>query len=130
MTSSYWQELMCRLDTKVEQMVEQIGDKCPHFAGKDGKFDDIGSDWWTTGFWPGLLWIMHDMTGKDLYKKAAWHWDGTLEEWFIKPTVEMHHDVGFQFLPTAVIKHTITGGEDALRRGLKRRISSLPAIIL
>ncbi|MEK4296048.1 hypothetical protein [Paenibacillus sp. FSL R5-0914] len=39
MTSSYWQELMCRLDTKVEQMVEQIGDKCPHFAGKDGKFD-------------------------------------------------------------------------------------------
>ncbi|MEK5417418.1 glycoside hydrolase family 88 protein [Paenibacillus sp. FSL L8-0708] len=119
MTNPYWQEIMGRLDTKVERMVEQIGDKCPHFAGKDGKFDDIGSDWWTTGFWPGLLWIMHDMTGKDLYKEAAWHWDGTLEEWFVKPTVEMHHDVGFQFLPTAVIKHTITGDEDALRRGIE-----------
>ncbi|MGN7760274.1 glycoside hydrolase family 88 protein [Paenibacillus sp. 22594] len=119
MSTAYWQEVMDKLDTKVTSMIEQIGGKCPHYAGEDGKFDDIGSDWWTSGFWPGLLWIMHDMTGKDLYKEAAWNWDTTLEEWFVKPTEELHHDVGFQFLPTAVIKHTLTGDEDGLRRGIE-----------
>ncbi|MBD0380892.1 glycoside hydrolase family 88 protein [Paenibacillus sedimenti] len=119
MVIAYWQDVMQRLDQKVTRTIEQMGNKCPHFAGEDGKFDDIGSDWWTTGFWPGILWIMHDMTGKEHYKEAAWRWDGILEEWFVKPTLELHHDVGFQFLPTAVIKHTLTGDEDGLRRGIE-----------
>jgi unsaturated chondroitin disaccharide hydrolase len=36
----------------------------------------------------------------------------------VKPTEELHHDVGFQFLSTAVIKYKITGDEDGRRRGL------------
>lgn len=35
-----------------------IGDKCPHFASDDGKYDNINTDWWVSGFWPGMLWIM------------------------------------------------------------------------
>jgi unsaturated chondroitin disaccharide hydrolase len=119
MDITYRADIMSRLETKVDRMIQQIGSKVPHFAGVDGKFDDIGSDSWTTGFWPGILWIMHDMTGKDHYKQAAWHWDETLEQWFIKDTVEMHHDVGFQFLSTAVIKHKLTGDKDAFRRGIE-----------
>lgn len=118
MDNSYKEDLMKRLETKVDRMIAQIGTKCPHFAGKDGKYDNIGTDWWTSGFWPGILWVMYDMTGKGHYKEAAWHWDEELEQWFAKSTEELHHDVGFQFLSTAVIKHKITGNEDALRRGL------------
>jgi unsaturated chondroitin disaccharide hydrolase len=40
-------------------------------------------------------------------------------KWFVRPTGELHHDVGFQFLSTAVIKHKITGDVDARRRGLE-----------
>lgn len=119
MDSTYKADIMKRLETKVDRMIQQMGDKVPHFAGKDGKYDDIGSDWWTTGFWPGILWIMYDMTGKEHYKDAAWKWDIILEEWFVKPTEEFHHDVGFQFLSTAVIKHKITGDQDAFRRGIE-----------
>ncbi len=119
MNTAYWQDIMKRLDTKVDRMIDQIGNKCPHFADADGKFDDIGSDWWTTGFWPGIQWIMYDMTGKDRYRESAWKWDGELEEWLIKPTEELHHDVGFQFLSTAVIKHTLTGDADGYRRGIE-----------
>lgn len=118
-TTTYWQEVMQRLERKVGEMKEHIGDKCPHFAGKDGKYDNINTDWWASGFWPGMLWIMYDLTGEQSYRDAAWSWDETLEQWFVKPTVELHHDVGFQFLSTAVIKHKITGDEDALRRGLE-----------
>lgn len=105
------------LDQKVQQMMKLIGDKSPHVAGADGKYDDMRLDWWTSGFWPGILWIMHEMTGNEAYKTAAWRWDELLEQKMMQPN-NFHHDVGFQFMPTAVIKHKLTGDEDALRRGL------------
>ncbi|TFE19892.1 glycoside hydrolase family 88 protein [Cohnella luojiensis] len=108
-----WEQIL----TKVDGMIVQIGDKSPHVAGADGKYDDMRIDWWTSGFWPGILWIVHDMTGDDRYKEAAWHWDERLERLMLEPN-RFHHDVGFQFLPTAVIKHSLTQDEDAVRRGL------------
>lgn len=118
MDEVYWQDVMARLEPKVDRMIAQIGGGYPHCAGEDGKFDNISSDWWTSGFWPGILWIMYDMTKQEHYKDAAWKYDEEIEQWFIKPTVELHHDVGFQFLSTAVIKHKITGDEEGLRRGI------------
>ncbi|NQX60762.1 glycoside hydrolase family 88 protein [Paenibacillus qinlingensis] len=109
-----WKELQ----VKVDRMMEQIGDKSPHVANDDGIYDDMRFDWWTSGFWPGILWIMHEMTGKEHYKEAAWEWDGKFEQKSIQDN-NFHHDVGFQYLPTAVIKHKLTGDKDGLRRGLQ-----------
>ncbi|RED55554.1 glycoside hydrolase family 88 protein [Cohnella lupini] len=111
--SAIWEQIM----PKVDRMIAQIGDKSPHVAGADGKYDDKRIDWWTSGFWPGILWIMHDMTGDDRYKEVAWHWDERLERFMLEPN-HFDHDVGFHFLPTAVIKHKVTRDEDAVRRGL------------
>jgi unsaturated chondroitin disaccharide hydrolase len=119
LNEAYLANMMENLQSKVARMIEQIGDKSPHVAGENGVYDDLPTDWWTSGFWPGLLWVMFDMTGDERFKEAAWRWDEELEQYFVKPTEELHHDVGFQFLATAVIKHTLTGDEDALRRGLE-----------
>jgi unsaturated chondroitin disaccharide hydrolase len=111
-------EVWKALQVKVDRMIEQIGEKSPHVAKEDGVYDDMRIDWWTSGFWPGILWIMHDMTGKEHYKEAAWQWDGKFEQASIRDN-NFHHDVGFQYLPTAVIKHKLTGDSDGLRRGLQ-----------
>ncbi|CAN7408320.1 glycoside hydrolase family 88 protein [Paenibacillus sp. LjRoot153] len=111
-------EVWKELQVKVDRMMEQIGDKSPHVANDDGIYDDMRIDWWTAGFWPGILWIMHEMTGKEHYKEAAWEWDGKFEQKSIQDN-NFHHDVGFQYLPTAVIKHKLTGDKDGLRRGLQ-----------
>jgi len=50
------------LQAKVDSMMDQIGHKSPHVAA-EGKYDDARLDWWTSGFWPGMLWIMYDATG-------------------------------------------------------------------
>jgi len=106
------------LQNKVDRMITQIGDKSPHVApAATGVYDDMRHDWWTSGFWPGILWIMHEMTGKEHYKQAAWVWDEKLEQKSIQAN-NFHHDVGFQYLPTAVIKYKLTGDEDGKRRGL------------
>ncbi|MFF2482802.1 glycoside hydrolase family 88 protein [Paenibacillus sp. NPDC058071] len=102
---------------KVSLMNAAIGGKSPHVAREDGKYDDLRIDWWTSGFWPGILWIAYDMTGEERYKDAAWSWDERMEQHMLRPN-SFDHDVGFQFLPTAVIKHRLTGDEDGERRGL------------
>lgn len=106
------------LQVKVDRMIAQLGDKSPHVAKEDGVYDDMRIDWWTSGFWPGILWILYDMTGKEHYKEAAWRWDEKLEQASVRNN-NFHHDVGFQYLPTAVIKHKLTGDSDGLRRGLQ-----------
>lgn len=105
------------LQAKTDRMIRQLGDKSPHVAKHDGIYDDMRLDWWTSGFWPGILWIMHEMTGKEHYKEAAWGWDEKIESKMTQAN-NFHHDVGFQFLPTAVIKYKLTGDEDGKRRGL------------
>lgn len=105
-----------RLQGKVDRMIGQLQGKTPH-AARGGIYDDTRLDWWTSGFWPGILWVMYDVTGREHYREAAWDWDVRMEQCMIAEA-NFHHDVGFQFLPTAVIKHTLTGDRDGRRRGL------------
>lgn len=102
---------------KIDGMLLRIGDKTPHAAGADGRYDDTPPDAWTSGFWPGILWLAYGMTGDERYKAAAWDRDRKLEQMILQPN-RFHHDVGFQMMLTAVIKHKLTGDEDARRRGL------------
>jgi unsaturated chondroitin disaccharide hydrolase len=106
-----------QIKSKADQMLAAIGDKSPHVAGANGIYDDMRIDWWTSGFWPGILWIVYDMTGDEKYKEAAWNWDERLSERFLENNY-FDHDVGFHFLPTAVIKYKLTGDADAARRAL------------
>lgn len=119
MDTAYKADMMNRLTNKVETMIGQIGDKSPHVAREDGKYDDLAHSWWTSGFWPGLLWLMYDVSGKQSFKDAAWEWDAKLERCFSEHPIGLHHDVGFQFLPTAVIKYELTGDKEGLRIGLE-----------
>lgn len=119
MDAAYKADIMKRLEAKVERMIGQIGPKSPHRAGADGKYDDADTSWWTSGFWPGMLWVMYDVTGRQSFRQAAWRWDEELERWFARDGEFLHHDVGFQFLSTAVLKYKITGDADGRRRGLR-----------
>jgi len=119
MNQAYKEKILAQLTQKVERMIDQIGSKTPHVAKADGVYDSTSDNWWTSGFWPGLLWVMYDATGKEPFRAAAWEWDAKLARCFSEHPIELHHDVGFQFLPTAVIKYELTGDQEALRIGLE-----------
>ncbi|MFD2114803.1 glycoside hydrolase family 88 protein [Paenibacillus yanchengensis] len=119
MDQAYVSDTIKKIDEKVSNMIKQIGDKSPHVAAADGVYDDCPPKWWTSGFWPGMLWLMHDVTKKDSYKEAVWNWDKKIAESFTEYPVFLHHDVGFQFLPTAVIKYELTGDQEALAIGMQ-----------
>ncbi len=106
-----WQELRAKIDW----MIGALGDRSPHYSA--GTYDDMRLDWWTSGFWPGILWILYDQTGEERYRNQAWDWDRRIADCFIREN-NFHHDVGFQFLSTAVIKYKLTEDAEARRRAL------------
>lgn len=102
---------------KLERTSSRIGDKIPH-KSSEGVYDDCSDilDWWTNGFWPGILWLAYRQTNKKEY--AGWavsienKLDGALKEFY-----NLHHDVGFMWHISAVANYKITGNEIAAKRG-------------
>lgn len=97
MDTSYWAGIWNKIEDKVDRMAEQLGNRCPHAAGADGKYDDMPAVWWTSGFWPGILWLVHDMNGNPRLLELAWEWDETIEK-VMKPPLNCIMTSDFNFL--------------------------------
>ncbi|NQX70745.1 glycoside hydrolase family 88 protein [Paenibacillus alba] len=104
------------VQNKVDVMLSRGIELAPH-AAQSGAYDGLKLDQWISGFWPGMLWILYDLTAEERYKLAAWDWDIRMERHLLEDN-HFHHDVGFQYLPTSVLKYKLTGDMDGRRRGL------------
>ncbi|MCK0135048.1 glycoside hydrolase family 88 protein [Arenibacter sp. S6351L] len=51
---------------------------------------------WTSGFYPGILWYMYDLTKDDKWKKEAIKRTEVFEDF---KTITEHHDIGFMMFP-------------------------------
>jgi unsaturated chondroitin disaccharide hydrolase len=112
------EDVMNRAIRKIKGLIPVLEERIPDHAYHDGIYRYRRADWWTSGFYPGILWILYDLTRDESFRHAAWHRDEELEPWLLHPEGEMNHDVGFQFLPSAVMKYKLTGHQEARRRGL------------
>lgn len=124
----HWaQSLVNKLDAKFSAEVARVGNHIPYIA-TDGRYttfkDETGGianadgiAWWTNGFWPGMMWQMHQATGRDLYKVEAEGTEELLDRAF-DSFEGLHHDVGFMWQPSAVANYKLTGSERSLHRAL------------
>lgn len=78
---------------------------------------DDGLNWWTNGFWGGIMWLLYQNTGEERYARIARISERRLEKCF-EDYYGLHHDVGFMFMPTAVADYRLTENEDSRRIGL------------
>lgn len=51
---------------------------------------------WTSGFYPGILWYMYDLTKDEKWKLEAIKRTNVMEEF---KTVDKHHDIDFMMYP-------------------------------
>lgn len=114
------EELFLKIEKKLEAECMRLGDKIPYMA-RDGKYGqdmrDVNLSWWTNGFWAGMLWQMYKETKNPVFRETA----RKTEEEFdlaLDQYEGLHHDVGFQFLHTAVADYRLTGWNRARVRGL------------
>ncbi|MBB6635065.1 glycoside hydrolase family 88 protein [Cohnella thailandensis] len=120
-------EVIARITEKMSWVSEKSKDKIPYTA-IGGEHDDRSShnpsgnaadgiNWWTNGFWGGMLWLMHHETGHEKYRAIAEKSEAKLDRCF-EEFCGLHHDVGFMWLPTSVANYKVTGNPDSRKRAL------------
>jgi hypothetical protein len=82
------------LSDKVKHTVRECGDslRYPRNTLPDGRWKTVPIRDWTSGFFPGILWYMHEMTGDKVFAQSARRWTEGLTplQWYAGS-----HDVGF-----------------------------------
>lgn len=104
---------------KIDVMYQKMGDKMPNGCC-NGVYDDHTglADNWTNGFWPGILWLAYQMTGREEYREQARKLEGKMDEIFADPD-RYSHDAGFMWLLSAVADYKITGNAESAKRGIR-----------
>lgn len=64
----------------------------PQTLTTDGELKTCKSDWWTSGFFPGVLWYLYEYTGDDDIETLAREFTRRVED---QKYAANHHDVGF-----------------------------------
>lgn len=71
-----------------------------------GRWTTSSSDSWTSGFFPGQLWLVYEYTGNEALRTAAEAWTAGLDEEASRTDT---HDVGFMILTSFGQAFRITG---------------------
>lgn len=106
--------------------LEQLGEHFPGDTSESNRF--WPSRWpevprgtngsWTAGFWTGLLWMAHELSGEARFAAAARAQLPGYADRLEKRYVVDHHDLGFLFMPSCIA---------AARSGVDARDTALQA---
>ena len=114
------EELLQKLDAKLEAECTRLTGRIPYWT-KDGVYQQDYAEkdinWWTNGFWAGLLWQMYHATAKPLYRERAENVEKLLDK-ALYGFMGLHHDTGFMWLHSAVADYRLTGNPQSRVRGL------------
>lgn len=115
-----WAEKLYRkCAAKFAAECRRLGTSIPYIA-ENGRYDDCSGeriDWWTNGFWPGILWLMYHAAGDKMFRDTA---EGVEEKLAVnlREFRGNDHDYGFRYQLSFVADYKLTGDEKARRRGL------------
>jgi len=101
---------------KVVKISAKIGAGFPHVC-LNGRYNCEDASFWTSGFWGGLLWLAYRETKDERLKEIAENIERALNV-PLHDFYDIHHDVGFMYLPTAVVNYRWTGRPESRRSGL------------
>lgn len=114
--SDWVQEAWSSTAAKVKRIHKRIGDRFPH-ASVNGVYQLEPAQWWTAGFWPGLLWLVYRETQDEALKATAESCECQLDE-LLTDSNRVDHDIGFMWTLTSVANYKMFGDAKSKRRAL------------
>jgi len=126
---SIWaEEVTGKIREKMQWVSEKNREKIPYTTDCGGNYDDKGDmakewsadnglNWWTNGFFGGMMWLLFQDTGNEKYAEIARRSEYRMER-CLMDFYGLHHDVGFMFQPTCVADLRLTGNERSRRTAL------------
>ena len=108
-----------KIDKKLSTVCIKSRDKLPYttIAGTHDNKAESNVNWWTNGFWGGMMWLMYKATGNEEYRKTAERSEELLDE-ALKQYKKLDHDLGFLWHLTSGANYRITGNEASCNRNL------------
>lgn len=80
-------------------------------------FDDVNTGW-LNGMYTGLYWLCYELTGTPWFKNQAEQLTALFRKRFDENIGMDDHDVGFNFIPSAIAQYKLTGDEGARKLAL------------
>ena len=96
---------------QTDTLLSKIGNpekKEPRNSNTEGKIAMVGIYDWTSGFFPGNLWYLYELTGDTIWRSRAEAWTAMLEP---LKTFTGHHDLGFMMYCSYGNGYRLTGNE-------------------
>lgn len=121
-------EVSKKIKSKMAWVSEKNKYKIPYTTLENGCYDDRsdeliewnqddGLNWWTNGFWSGLMWLLYQDTNDEKYIEIARIAEYKLERCF-QDFYGLHHDVGFMYHLSAVADERLTGNSRSRKTGM------------
>jgi unsaturated chondroitin disaccharide hydrolase len=102
--------------TKVKSTSLRVGSGFPH-GSHDGQYQLTAPHYWTAGFWPGLLWLIHQEEQNDGLRQLAEHCEERLDP--VLHNIDLQsHDIGFMWTLTSIANWKLTHNPAARHRAL------------
>ncbi len=92
--------------------------RCQDTNTVNGIYKAIDNVEWTTGFWPGELWLAYIESGDETFAHAAGIFVESFRERIKKRIAVDHHDMGFLYTPSCVAAWMLKGNAHAREAAL------------
>ena len=113
-------ETLKRAEEKLKNVSGRSAHKIP-YTTVDGVHDDRSGDdqidWWTNGFWGGMMWQLYALTQDEEYKKIAVETEEKMDR-NLMCAEGLTHDNGFKWLLTSVADYRLTGDGKSKNRSM------------
>src|SRR6266545_57493 len=94
-----------RLDLATQSIATN---RYPSTTGSSGAWSTTDAAEWTSGFFPGCLWLMYDWSGDSSWRTDGGAWLVALES---QKNDTSTHDVGFKIFPSFGNAYRLTGND-------------------
>lgn len=115
--NAWAKEIFAKFENKMESVVPRTIGKLPYTV-VNGRYNDLSQEdpnWWTNGFWPGMMWILYIRTGNELYREAAENAEELLDPAFLNYD-GVNHDLGFLWHLSSGENYRLTGNKKSRLR--------------
>jgi unsaturated chondroitin disaccharide hydrolase len=112
-TDNETREALDRACVQVLHNLSVFTDQCQNHSSVRGFYPPCDNDQWTTGFWPGEIWLAFEHTGFRDFKDAGFVFVDSFMDRIRNHISVDHHDMGFLYTPSCVSAWKLTGNQKA-----------------
>lgn len=108
-----------------ETVVKQVRRNLPEFTYSAQNHSSVGNFYppvpntqWTSGFWPGSIWLAYEATGNETFRLAAQIQVQSFLNRIVNRIETDHHDMGFLYSPSCVAAWKLVKDADGRKAAL------------